>query len=121
MRTCLVVDDSQAIRAIARLILENLDFEIVEAEDGGTAIEHCRQIMPDAILLDLHAPVLSGIDFVRTLREVEDGDRPVVIVSAAERNSDDIAAAFEAGADEFVLKPFDRNSLESTFAQAGLI
>jgi len=121
MKKCLVVDDSEAIRNIARLILTDLNFEIVEAEDGGAALEKCRRDMPDAILLDWHAPVLNGVDFVRYLRGERNGARPVVIVSSAERNADDVAQALEAGADEFVLKPFDRESLEETLSQVGLI
>ena len=60
MRTCLVVDDSSVIRKVARRILEGLDFQIVEAEDGAKAIEVCRRTMPDAVLLDWNMPVMDG-------------------------------------------------------------
>jgi len=52
MRTCLVVDDSSVIRKVARRILEGLDFQILEAEDGEKALEACKRGFPDAVLLD---------------------------------------------------------------------
>ena len=56
MKTCLVVDDSSVIRKVARRILEGLDFQIVEAENGEEAIESCKKNLPDAILLDWNMP-----------------------------------------------------------------
>ena len=52
MKTCLVVDDSSVVRKIARRILEDMDFQIVEAEDGQKALEVCKRAMPEAVLLD---------------------------------------------------------------------
>ena len=60
MKTCLVVDDSSVIRKVARRILEGLDFEIMEAEDGEQALDVCRRQLPEAILLDWNMPVLDG-------------------------------------------------------------
>ena len=56
MKTCLVVDDSSVIRKVARRILEGLDFQITEAEDGEQALESCRRQLPEAILLDWNMP-----------------------------------------------------------------
>ena len=56
MKTCLVVDDSSVIRKVARRILEGLDFQIVEAEDGEQALEACRKQLPEAVLLDWNMP-----------------------------------------------------------------
>ena len=64
MKTCLVVDDSSVIRKVARRILEGLYFKITEAEDGHQAIEQCRAVMPDAVLLDWNMPVMDGYDFL---------------------------------------------------------
>ncbi|MEY9175508.1 CheY-like chemotaxis protein [Bradyrhizobium elkanii] len=61
MRTCLVVDDSSVIRKVARRILEGLDFQIVEAEDGAKALEACKRAMPEAVLLDWNMPVMDGL------------------------------------------------------------
>src|SRR5438552_16629222 len=68
MRTCLVVDDSSVIRKVARRILEGLDFQIVEAEDGEKALEVCKRGLPDAILLDWNMPIMDGYEFLRNLR-----------------------------------------------------
>ncbi len=73
MKSCLVVDDSKVIRTVARRILEELEFEIKEAGDGKEALDACCEEMPDAILLDWNMPVMSGIDFLRALREKQGG------------------------------------------------
>jgi two-component system chemotaxis response regulator CheY len=65
MKTCLVVDDSSVIRKVARRILEGLEFEIAEAEDGEQALEACRGRMPDAVLLDWNMPKMDGYEFLR--------------------------------------------------------
>jgi CheY-like chemotaxis protein len=64
MKTCLVVDDSSVIRKVARRILERLEFQIVEAEDGEQALEACRTAMPDAVLLDWNMPKMDGYEFL---------------------------------------------------------
>ena len=74
-KRCLVVDDSRVIRKVARRILEDMRFEIEEAADGMEALHACRRRMPDAILLDWTMPVMSGIDFLRQLRQEPGGDR----------------------------------------------
>src|SRR5215470_7754540 len=79
MKTCLVVDDSSVIRKVARRILEGLEFEIAEAEDGEQALEACRGKMPDAILLDWNMPKMDGYEFLRSLRKMPQGDRPKVV------------------------------------------
>ena len=55
-----IVDDSTVIRKIARCILEEMDFQIIEAEDGEKALEACRRGLPDAILLDWNMPIMGG-------------------------------------------------------------
>ena len=67
MKQCLVVDDSSVIRKVARRILEDMNFEIEEAEDGQQALDACRKTMPDAILLDWNMPVMNGSDVVGML------------------------------------------------------
>jgi two-component system chemotaxis response regulator CheY len=79
MKTCLVVDDSSVIRKVARRILEGLDFEITEAEDGEKALEICKQSLPDAVLLDWNMPVMDGYEFLRNLRRMPGGDVPKVV------------------------------------------
>lgn len=121
MKMCLVVDDSRVIRKVARKILEELQFECVEAGDGSEALEACRKQMPDAILLDWNMPVMNGLDFVKALRREEGGDQPVVVFCTTENDMAHITAALRAGADEYVMKPFDGDIIESKFQQTGLL
>lgn len=121
MRTCLIVDDSRVIRKVARRILEDLDFEIAEAGDGMEAMAWCRAAMPDVILLDWNMPVMNGIDFLRQLRLEPGGDAPKVVFCTVETSVSQIRAALDAGAAEYIMKPFDGDIIEAKFAQAGLL
>src|SRR5207248_11241619 len=76
MRTCLVVDDSSVIREVARRILEGLDFQIVEAEDGEKALEVCKRGLRDAILLDWNMRMMDGYEFLRKPRRMPGCDAP---------------------------------------------
>ena len=122
MKCCLVVDDSKVIRTVARRILEKLNFEIEEACDGKVALEACRRRMPDAILLDWNMPVMNGIEFLRELRgNVDGGTTPVVVFCTTENDMQHIQEAIGAGANEYIMKPFDSEILETKFAQTGLL
>lgn len=121
MKTCLVVDDSRVIRKVARRILEELDFDVVEAADGVEALAWCRSSMPDAILLDWNMPMMNGIDFLRQLRLEPDGENPKVIFCTVEADPQRIAEALNSGAAEYIMKPFDGDIIESKLAEAGLI
>jgi two-component system chemotaxis response regulator CheY len=120
MKTCLVVDDSKVIRKVARHILETLDFSVSEAGDGQEALDACRQDAPDVVLLDWNMPVMSGIEFLRALGQEEFTRRPKVIFCTTENGIAHIRAAIDAGADEYVMKPFDRETLESKFQLVGI-
>jgi len=120
VKTCLVVDDSRVIRKVARRILEDLSFEIAEAADGMEALAWCRAAMPDAILLDWNMPVMSGLEFLRKLRAEPGGDAPVVVFCTVENDVAHIQEALDAGADEYIMKPFDGDIIESKFAEVGL-
>ncbi|GBF59426.1 chemotaxis protein CheY [Candidatus Phycosocius bacilliformis] len=121
MKTCLVVDDSRVIRKVARRILEDLSFHVEEAGDGSEALNFCRGNMPDAILLDWNMPVMNGIDFLRQLRKDPGGDRPVVVFCTTENDISAIAQAIESGANEYIMKPFDSEIVQSKFAEVGLV
>jgi len=120
MKHCLVVDDSPVIRKVARRILEALDFQITEAESGQRALEICSQKMPDGILLDGFMPEMDGYDFLRTLRKVPNGVHPKVVFCTTENDVAHIARAIHAGADEFMMKPFDREIMLGKLQPVGL-
>src|SRR5580704_16735716 len=108
MKTCLVVDDSSVIRKVARRILEGLDFQIMEAENGEEAIETCKRQLPDAILLDWNMPKMDGYDFLRVLRRLPGGDFLLNDMGTTENDVAHIARALHAGANEYIMKPFDK-------------
>jgi two-component system chemotaxis response regulator CheY len=121
MKHCLVVDDSSVIRKVARRILEDLSFTITEAEDGQQALEQCRRTMPDAILLDWNMPVMDGLEFLGQLRKLDGGQSPKVVFCTTENDVGHIARAIRAGANEYIMKPFDREIVEAKFQEVGLI
>ncbi|MGY6628182.1 MAG: response regulator [Oceanicaulis sp.] len=121
MKTCLVVDDSRVIRKVARKIVEDMGFHCEEAGDGQEALNACLKAMPDAILLDWNMPVMNGLDFLIKLRQESGGKKPVVVFCTTENDMAHITQALRAGADEYVMKPFDGEIIESKFAEAGLV
>ena len=121
MRTCLVVDDSSVIRKVARRILEGLDFQIVEAEDGEKAIEACKRAMPEAVLLDWNMPEVSGIEVVEKLRSQSAFNGVRLLMVTTETEIEQMARALEAGADEYVMKPFTREAVEDKLRLIGVL
>ncbi len=121
MKTCLVVDDSSVIRKIARRILEDMGFRVVEAEDGEQALEFCKRTLPEAVLLDWNMPVMDGYDFLGNLRRLPGGEEPKVVFCTTENNIDHIARAMHGGANEYIMKPFDKDIVTAKFQEVGLI
>jgi two-component system chemotaxis response regulator CheY len=121
MKLCLIVDDSRVVRKVARRIAEDLGLECEEAEDGEKAYHFCQNRMPDAIILDWNMPIMSGLEFLERLRQMEGGDHPRVIFCTTENDMKHIARAIQAGANEYIMKPFDSGIIKSKFIQVGLI
>jgi two-component system chemotaxis response regulator CheY len=121
MSVCLVVDDSRVVRKVARRILEELGFTCEEAEDGQQAYNFCSSKMPKAILLDWNMPVMSGIEFLEKLRAMPNGQSPKVVFCTTENDMAHIQRAIMAGANEYIMKPFDTEIIKSKFIQIGLI
>jgi two-component system chemotaxis response regulator CheY len=112
MKTCLIVDDSRVIRKVSRHILETLGFTVDEAENGQHGLEECEAQMPDVILLDWNMPIMTGIEFLVLLRQRADGAKPKVVFCTTENDVAHIRQAISAGADEYVMKPFDHETLQ---------
>ncbi len=121
LRTCLVVDDSRVVRKVARRILEDLHFTCDEAEDGMQAYNYCAHTMPEVILLDWNMPVMSGIEFLEKLRALPAGNDPRVVFCTTENDMAHIQRAMMAGANEYIMKPFDTDIIKSKFIQIGLL
>jgi two-component system chemotaxis response regulator CheY len=120
VKTCLVVDDSQVVRKVARRLLEDLGFAVAEASDGMDALAWCRAMMPELILLDGAMPDMSGVDFLRRLRLEPGGRGPKVVFCSAETNLARIREALDAGAAEYIIKPFDGDIVAGKLALAGV-
>jgi two-component system chemotaxis response regulator CheY len=116
VRTCLVVDDSRVVRKVAGRIIEDMGYEIAEAADGMEALAWCRAAMPDLIVLDWNMPVMNGMEFLRLLRQEPNGALPKVVFCSVESQPERIAEALDAGADEYIMKPFDGEIIVSKLA-----
>jgi two-component system, chemotaxis family, chemotaxis protein CheY len=121
VKHCLVVDDSAVIRKVARRILEGLAFRISEAEDGEQALTACRTEMPDAVLLDWNMPVMDGYEFLKELRQMPGGGAPKVVFCTTENDVGHIARALHAGANEYIMKPFDKDIMTAKLQEVGLV
>lgn len=120
MKSCLIVDDSRVIRKVSRHILESLGFRVDEAENGQEGLDYCNREMPDAVLLDWNMPVMTGIEFINLLRQQPGGDKPKVVFCTTENDIAHIREAISAGADEYVMKPFDHETLQIKMQLVGM-
>ncbi|TVR96260.1 MAG: response regulator [Rhodospirillales bacterium] len=121
MKACLIVDDSRVVRSVARGIVRQLGFETAEAADGAAALEACEARMPDVVLLDWNMPVMNGLEFLHALRARPDGGRPKVVFCTSENELPHIEQALAAGADEYIMKPFDKDIVETKFTLVGVL
>ena len=125
MTRVLVADDEQDIRETLVDILFNAGYDVIEAGDGGTALQKVHQEHPDIILLDGMMPVLNGFEVLRSLRESPDTeDIPVVMLTAVEAAKGE-KASMDLGADHYITKPWEPGIVEaavrSTLRKAGTV
>ena len=107
--TILLVEDDQTIRTLLRLLMEDNGYRVVEASDGGQALDRFAEASIDLVLLDVRlAGGMSGFDVCREIRRTS--QVPVIIVSA-QQDSHDVVAGLEVGADDYVTKPFNEHEL----------
>lgn len=121
MKSCLIVDDSRVIRKVSRQILESMGFACDEAENGQVALDRCTQKLPDLILLDWNMPVMNGLDFATAMRKLPEGDKPCVVFCTTETDMGHIQQALSAGANEYIMKPFDADIIHGKLSYLGLI
>jgi two-component system chemotaxis response regulator CheY len=108
------------IRTVVRRIIEELRYSVDEAENGTAALRACREKMPDLIVLDWNLPSMKGVEFVRCLRGHEGGSHPFILFCTTENDAGEIAQARAAGANDCILKPFDRAVVRAKLAEVGL-
>jgi DNA-binding NarL/FixJ family response regulator len=107
----LVVDDDLSFRALARAVLEQGGYAVVEAADAAEALAAVREAPPAAVLLDVHLPGVSGYEVCRSLRDEHGDGLPVIFVSGARTESYDRVAGLTIGADDYIVKPFAPDEL----------
>lgn len=110
---CLVVDDSPTVRRIARRFIGEMGFVVEEAENGQLALRVCQVRMPELILLDWNMPEMNGLEFLIALRGMQAGVGPAVVFCTTESDVEHISTAIQSGADDYLVKPFDRESLKA--------
>lgn len=117
----LVIDDSRAVRRIIGEMLKELDFEVVEAENGRRALEQLEAYgCPDIILVDWNMPEMNGFDFLVTARAIEEYENVPIMMVTTETEMERMAQAFVAGANEYVMKPFDKATIHEKLQLLGV-
>jgi two-component system chemotaxis response regulator CheY len=115
MKRCIFVDGSPVVRQVAKRILSTSDFYVVEAATGQEALSICTVDMPDFIVVDANLPDMAAPDFVRGVRTLEHPIYPQIILCLTEMDIGAIMRAKRAGAQSYLLKPFDRAQLLECF------
>jgi two-component system chemotaxis response regulator CheY len=116
----LVIDDSKAMRMVLKKILGELGFEVGEAENGINALEALgKEPRPELVLVDWNMPEMNGYEFVRAVRSRPEYDDIRLMMVTSETQADGVDRVVEAGADEYVTKPFTRESLAEKIGLLG--
>ena len=111
--TVLVAEDDDDIRALVAFRLERSGYSVVLARDGVTALEISAKELPDLIVLDVMMPKLDGFEVTRRLRADEATRRIPIILLTARAQDNDVQQGFEAGADDYLRKPFSPDELRA--------
>ena len=118
---CLIVDDSRVIRKVSSKIVRTLGFVPIEAQDGIEALARCKKAMPALILTDWDMPEMDGLEFVRQLRAIPTPKAPTVVFCTSKNKPADVHASIQAGADDYIVKPFDEAGLRAKLERLGLV
>ncbi|RWM74945.1 MULTISPECIES: response regulator [Mesorhizobium] len=115
MKRCMFIDDSSVIRKIAKRILGGSDMLVIEAARGFDVVEMCSADMPDIIVVDGALPDMQAEDVIRRVRAIESPIQPQILISLVEVDVASIMRAKRAGAQGYLLKPFNRPQLLECF------
>jgi two-component system, chemotaxis family, chemotaxis protein CheY len=116
VKRCLIVDDSEIVRKVARAIIGSMKYWVEEASTGEEALEACKAQMPDIIFLDWHMPGSNSIELIKNIRLLGVFKRPYILYCVTENDTAVLARAVSAGVDDIIFKPFDRVSITAKFA-----
>jgi two-component system chemotaxis response regulator CheY len=118
----LVIDDSRALRRMLGEMLRGLGFTVSEASDGVEGLEYLRQSeVPDVALVDWNMPRMNGLEFVRAVRAEERFHSMPLMMVTTETEIEQMTAALEAGANEYVMKPFSQECIADKLAILGVL
>lgn len=117
MKRCMFVDDSSVIRKVAKRILGGPDMMVIEADSAEQALDMCSIDMPEVIVVDTGLPDMPAEDFIRRVRAIPAAVKPQIVISMIEVDIGAIMRAKRAGAQGYLLKPFNRPQLLERFRQ----
>lgn len=121
MTTCLIIDNSEVVCKVAATILGSMNYRVRSTTHADEAIIVCQKTQPDVVVIDWQ---LQGIDthkLISDLRQHTEKKQPYIIYCTTENDPVDLAQAMSAGADDYLLKPFDRSTIEAKFASIPLL
>lgn len=121
MATCLIADDSKIIRMVLSKIMGNLGFETIEAEDGEEVIKQWKTGNLDLIIMDWRLQMMDGIDVLYMIRSNAKLKQPKIIFCSSLIDEAKIKEALQGGADDYIMKPFDEDIIESKITILGLL
>jgi len=121
MKIFMIADDSPVIRKVAKRLIQDLGFVVVEAESGDHAQALCADNMPDGILIDWDMPGLTGIELVDWLKRNRDAENLKMLYCTSQVMVPEMTKAKRAGAHGFLLKPFNRDMIAHKFKEVGLL
>lgn len=116
MKFCLIVDDTDVVRKVASKIIEGMGHIPIEATTAEEALERCKSSMPDIILLNWHLPTMGAMEFLASLKAIRAEVSPQILYCVTEADPSELRSAFSAGISDFILKPFDSNTLAPKIA-----
>jgi two-component system, chemotaxis family, chemotaxis protein CheY len=115
MQRLMIVDDSSVIRKVAKRILTGLDFLVSEADTAYQAQMHCQAQLPHILIVDATMP--DALDLIASVRQMPNGEQVRIYYCLVEADLKSMMQGKRAGADDFLIKPFDRRILTNTFGR----
>lgn len=121
MKTGLIIEDSKVIRVIICKALKEMGFNTLEAENGKVALDMCKEILPDFIIMDWQIPVMDGFTFLQEFHKLENNENTTILFCSSKNSIKDIKLALDNGAREYIMKPFDSEILRLKLGMAEIL